>query len=179
MVAFLVWDQAVAGSSPVTSTLKRIPLIHNELAGFFNVMDDVISKLVSSWFEALLPYGLDTIAEVVDDMTSLDATASGEETANDTGDVLADVEGLRIVHTDALHTKTETADAREYHRLAFPQFLLQNILKFRYDTDDRTLREAAVTTGLFGDFTECHLALAHGLGKIFPIRTATLDIVLD
>ena len=35
LVAFLVWDQAVAGSSPVTSTEKDKPLIHNELAVFF------------------------------------------------------------------------------------------------------------------------------------------------
>ena len=37
MVAFLVWDQAVAGSSPVTSTEKDKPLIHNELAVLFFV----------------------------------------------------------------------------------------------------------------------------------------------
>ena len=37
LVAFLVWDQAVAGSSPVTSTtyIGKRPLIHNELAVFF------------------------------------------------------------------------------------------------------------------------------------------------
>ena len=35
LVAFLVWDQAVAGSSPVTSTTLKIwPLIHNGLAVF-------------------------------------------------------------------------------------------------------------------------------------------------
>ena len=37
LVAFLVWDQAVAGSSPVTSTEKDKPLIHNELAVLFFV----------------------------------------------------------------------------------------------------------------------------------------------
>ena len=35
MVAFLVWDQAVAGSSPVTSTNEKSPLTYNKLADFF------------------------------------------------------------------------------------------------------------------------------------------------
>ena len=35
LVAFLVWDQAVAGSSPVTSTEKDKPLILKELAVLF------------------------------------------------------------------------------------------------------------------------------------------------
>ena len=34
LVAFLVWDQAVAGSSPVTSTEKDKPLTLSELAVF-------------------------------------------------------------------------------------------------------------------------------------------------
>ena len=37
LVAFLVWDQAVAGSSPVTSTEKDKPLILKELAVLFFV----------------------------------------------------------------------------------------------------------------------------------------------
>lgn len=53
-------------------------------------------------------------------MTALNAAASGEEAANDSGDVLAYVEGLGIIHTDALHAEAETADARKYHSLAIP-----------------------------------------------------------
>jgi hypothetical protein len=127
----------------------------------------------------MMPDSLDTLTEVVENVATLDATASGEETADDTGDVLSDVEVLGIVHTDALHTETETADAREHHRLTLPQFLLQNILKFRHNTYHSTLCKTTITTSLFGDFIERYLALTYCLGKIFPVRTATLDIVLD
>ena len=92
--------------------------------------DDDIGLSTESrlWLETFLPDGLDTIAEVVEDMAALDTTASREEAANDSGDVLSDVERLGIIHTDALHTEIETSDARKYHRLTFPQFLFQNIL---------------------------------------------------
>lgn len=88
----------------------------------------MIPEECSLWLEPLLPDGLDSIAEVVENMAALDTTASGEETANDAGDVLSDVEGFRIIHTDTLHTETETTDAGKYHRLTFPQSLFQNIL---------------------------------------------------
>lgn len=72
------------------------------------------------WFEAVLPDGFDAVADIVEDVTALDATAWGEETADDAGDVATDVELLRVVDTGALHTKAETADAWEDHRLALP-----------------------------------------------------------
>ncbi len=75
-----------------------------------------------------MPDGLDTVTEVVENVATLNATTGGEEAANDTGDMVADVECLRIVHADALYTKTETTYAREHHRLAFSEFLFQNIL---------------------------------------------------
>ena len=37
LVAFLVWDQAVAGSSPVTSTTYMGKTTNSELAVFFSV----------------------------------------------------------------------------------------------------------------------------------------------
>ena len=48
-------------------------------------------------FETCLPDGLDTIAEVVEDVTALNATACGEETADITSDVTTDVECLRVI----------------------------------------------------------------------------------
>ena len=50
-------------------------------------------------------------------MASLNTATGREETADDAGDVAADVECLRVIHPDALYTKTETADAKENDRL--------------------------------------------------------------
>lgn len=64
-----------------------------------------------------LPYGFDTLAEIIEDMASLNTATGREETADDACDVAADVECLRVIHPDALYTKTETADAKENDRL--------------------------------------------------------------
>ena len=45
-------------------------------------------------------------------MATLDATTGREETTDDAGDMTTDVECLRIIHTDTLHTKTETSYSR-------------------------------------------------------------------
>lgn len=87
-------------------------------------------------FETVLPDGLDTLADVVENVAALNATAGGEETADDPGNVLADVELLRIIYTDALHAEAETSDARKDHRLTLPQFLFQDVLQFRHHADD-------------------------------------------
>ena len=64
---------------------------------------------ILSWFEASLPDGLDTLAEVVEDVavlgpfTDVDAATCWKETTDDAGDVTADVECLRIIHTDAFY----------------------------------------------------------------------------
>lgn len=50
-------------------------------------------------------------------MASLNTATGREETADDACDVAADVECLRVIHPDALYTKTETADAKENDRL--------------------------------------------------------------
>ena len=81
-----------------------------------------------SRLEAFLPDSFDTVAEVVEDMASLDATASGEEAANDTSDVAGDVEILGIVDTNALHPKAETAYAWKNDGLSFGQTLFQDVL---------------------------------------------------
>jgi hypothetical protein len=51
-----------------------------------------------------LPNGLDALAEIINDMVTLGATAGRQETTDNTGDVMPDVESLRTVHTDALYT---------------------------------------------------------------------------
>ena len=66
-----------------------------------------------------MPDCFDAIAEVVENVAALDATAGGKEAADDASDMTADVEGLGIVDTDALHTQTETADAREDNCMSF------------------------------------------------------------
>lgn len=71
------------------------------------------------WLESFLPDGLDAFAEVVEDMAALDAAACRQEAADEAGDVLADVEVLRIIHTNALHAQAETADAGQDDRLPF------------------------------------------------------------
>ena len=75
----------------------------------------------SSRFEAFLPDGLDSVAEVVEDVAALDATACGEEAADDAGDVTADVELLRIIDTYTLYAKTETTDSVEHYGLTLGQ----------------------------------------------------------
>ncbi len=112
-------------------------------------------------------------------MATLDAATGREETTDDTGDVTADVEGLRVVHTDALYPETEAADAWKDDRLALWEPLFQDVLQFRHDTDDGSLAEAPVTTSLGGYLVKGYLALTHRFGKIFPIRTASLNIVLN
>ena len=130
-------------------------------------------------FKARLPYGLDTLAEVVEDMATLDAATGWEETADDAGDVASDVEFLRIIHPDTLYPKAETADSWEYDRLTLGKAVLQDILEFCYHTIHSSLREAAVTASLSGYLIERHLALTDCFCKVFAIRVAALDVVLD
>lgn len=75
-----------------------------------------------------MPDGLDTFAKVVKNMAALNTATGGKETADDAGDVTANVEGFRVVHTNALYTKAETSDAGQYHGLAVAQFLLHGVL---------------------------------------------------
>ena len=79
-------------------------------------------------FEAFLPDGLDTLAEVIKDMPACDATAGREETTDDAGDVAPDIKVLRVVNTDAFHTKAETSDAWKDNRLSFRQPMFQDVL---------------------------------------------------
>ena len=130
-------------------------------------------------FEAFLPDGLDTVAEVIEDVATLDTTTGRQETTDNAGDVLSDVECLGIIHTDALHTETETADARKHHRLSLTKPVFKDVLKLRHHTDDRSFGKPTVTTSLLCDFAKCYLTLAHGLCKIFAIRAAALDVVLN
>ena len=51
-----------------------------------------------------MPDNLHALAEVIEDVSSLNATSSGQEAADDAGDVAADVEVLRVVDTDTLYT---------------------------------------------------------------------------
>ena len=49
------------------------------------VMSRAIIESFRSWFEAVLPDGLDAIAEVVKDTATLDAATGGQETTDDAG----------------------------------------------------------------------------------------------
>ena len=79
-------------------------------------------------FKARLPDGFDTIAEVVEDMATLDAATGREETTDDAGDMTTDVECLGIIHTDALHAKTETSYTWKDYSLPLGKSLLQDVL---------------------------------------------------
>ena len=129
--------------------------------------------------KARLPDGFDALAEVVEDMATLNAATSREETADDAGDVTTDVEFLRIIHSDTLYPKAETADSREYDRLTLGKSVLQDILKFCYHTIHSPLGKSAVTASLSGYLIERHLALTDCFCKVFTIRVAALDVVLD
>jgi hypothetical protein len=78
--------------------------------------------------KARLPDGFDTFAEVVEDMATLDATTGREETTDDAGDMTTDVESLGIIHTNALHTKTETSYTWKDNSLPLGKSLLQDVL---------------------------------------------------
>ena len=129
--------------------------------------------------KARLPDGFDALAEVVEDMATLDAATGWEKTADDAGDVASDVEFLRIIHPDTLYPKAETADSWEYDRLALGKSVLQDILKFCYHTIHSPLGKSAVTASLSGYLTERHLALTDCFRKKFPIRATALNVVLD
>lgn len=51
-------------------------------------------------------------------MTSLNAATGWEETADNAGDVMTDIEILWIIYTYTLYTKTETTNARQDNCLA-------------------------------------------------------------
>ena len=112
-------------------------------------------------------------------MSACYAATCGEEAADDTRDVASNVQVLRVIDPDTLHAEAETADAWKDDRLAFRQPMLENVLKFGDYHHDRTLGTAAVPTGFLSNFIECGLTLTDGLGIIFPIAAAALDIVLD
>ena len=130
-----------------------------------------------SWFEAFVPDDLHALAEFIEDVSALDAAAGGKEATDDASDVVADIECLWVVDTDTFHTEAETTDTGEHHSLALTQFLFEHVLKFRDDTRDGAFRETTVSANLLTDFVECNLTLTHGLGKVSPVRTATLNVV--
>ena len=111
-----------------------------------------------SRFETRLPDGLDTLAEVIEDMAPLDTASSRQEAAHDARDVTTDVERLRIIDTDALYPKTETSDAWKNDGLTFRKPMLQDVLKFCYHTIHGPFRESAVATGFSCYLTERYLA---------------------
>lgn len=75
-----------------------------------------------------MPDDLHTLAEIIEDVAVLNTTASGKETADDAGDVAADIEVLGVIDTDTLYTQAESSDARKDDRLSLTQFLLESIL---------------------------------------------------
>ena len=129
--------------------------------------------------EAGLPDGFDAFAEVVEDVAALDAAAGREEAADDAGDVASDVEVLLVFDTDALHTQAEAADAGKDDRLALTQFLLHEVLDLGGDTYHSALRETTVATSFFSNLIERHFSLTDCFCKIFSLRAAALDVVLD
>ena len=132
---------------------------------------------ITLWFEACLPDGLYSFAEVVKNMTTLNTAACWQEFADDTGDVITDVEGLWIIHANTFHTEAETTNARKDHRLTIREFFLQYVLQLCDYADDSTFREPAVTASLLGNLHERYFALTYSLSKVFAVRTALLNIV--
>jgi hypothetical protein len=78
--------------------------------------------------KARLPDGFDAFAEVVEDMAALDTATGRQETADDAGDVTADVERLRIINPDTFYTKTETSYTWKDYSLPLGKSLLQDVL---------------------------------------------------
>lgn len=91
-----------------------------------------------SRLKAFLPLCLDAIADIVEDTAALDAAPGRQEATDDTGDMAAEAECLRIVNAYTLHTKTETADTVKNDRLTISQPLLQDTLKLRHHTENST-----------------------------------------
>ena len=61
-------------------------------------------------------------------MATLDAATGRQETADDAGDVTADVERLRIINPDTFYTKTETSYTWKDNSLPLGKSLLQDVL---------------------------------------------------
>ena len=120
-----------------------------------------------------------TVAEVVENAAALGATPGRQETADDAGDVLLNVELPGFIHASALHTQAETPDAWEHDGMPVGQFLLEQILQFCDHGNDGAFRQMTVPARLFRNLAERYFALAHGLCKIFTVGAAALDVVLD
>ena len=70
-------------------------------------------------FEAFLPDGFDTVAEVVENVAALNTASSRKESADNSGDVTADVELLWVFDTNAFHTETKTTNTWKDNGLTF------------------------------------------------------------
>ena len=128
-------------------------------------------------FETFLPDGFHTIAEIIENATTLNATTGGEETTDDTGNMSSDIELLRILYSYTFYTKAETANARKNYRLPIGQTLLKNVLQFGDNSYDIAIFKTAVSTGFCCDFIERHFALTYSLCKILSVSATTLNII--
>jgi hypothetical protein len=61
--------------------------------------------------------------------------------------------------------------------MSVAQLLLEQVLQLRHDTYDGALTKTAVPADLLTNILDLDITLAHGLGKVFTIRAAALDIV--
>ena len=132
-----------------------------------------------SWFETTLPDGLHTIAEVVEEAVVGLASTGWEEFADDAGDVVAQAECFRIVYALALHAQAEPADARNDYRVAIGELHLQGMFQVCYHSHHRRAVISPCHQRFSYHVVQRHLALTHGLGKIFSIRAAALDVVFN
>ena len=103
---------------------------------------------VDAWaklrLKASLPDGLDTLAEVVEDVavlgpfTDIDAATCWEETTDDSLDMSSYIELFGFFYTNALNTQAKATDAFDDHRLTIGQTVFHHILKFGYAPNKST-----------------------------------------
>ena len=118
-----------------------------------NAMKKLLTKSIPELgLEAFVPDGLETLAGVVDDVAGGGTVAGGEEAADETGEVTADVEVLGVVDTFTFYADAEPAYAVDDDGLTQCEALLHEFLEFGDYQLDVALANATVAAGLFGDF---------------------------
>lgn len=95
-------------------------------------------------FKPRLPYGFDSLAEVVEDVavlgpfTDVDAATCWKETTDNSLDMSSNIELFWLFYTNALNTQAKATDAFDDHRLTIGQTVFHHILKFGYAPNKST-----------------------------------------
>ena len=127
--------------------------------------------------KSLLPLYFHVFRHVVCQGAVCIPVGGGKEAADDAADVFLQAEVLRIVHTIALYSQTETTDAFQYYRVTVSQTMTHHIFQLFDDSDDITLPQRAVASSFLCEVLQVHITLPDGLCEVLAIAAAALNVV--